>query len=98
MWCPATVLGKSEASYAGPCTIRLSFAAQAYNGERRVIGVRSREVVLNAGNIHCITRAQPPSLRHRPPLALFVANAVYGTCKDIPRLPAVCSGIRRLRS
>jgi agmatine deiminase len=34
---------------------------QAYNGERRVVGVKSREVVLNAGNIHCITQQQPAS-------------------------------------
>lgn len=34
---------------------------KAYNGERRVVGVSSREVVLNAGNIHCITQQQPAS-------------------------------------
>jgi agmatine deiminase len=28
----------------------------AYGSERKVVGVSSREVLLNAGNIHCITQ------------------------------------------
>jgi len=32
---------------------------QAYGPEYKVVGVQSREVLLNAGNIHCITQQQP---------------------------------------
>ena len=29
---------------------------EAYGADYKVVGVRSREVLLNAGNIHCITQ------------------------------------------
>eukprot|EP00891_Asterochloris_glomerata_P009156 jgi/Astpho2/9156/Aster-07801 len=32
---------------------------KAYGPERKVVGVKSREVLLNAGNVHCITQQWP---------------------------------------
>lgn len=31
----------------------------------RVVNVESREVLLNAGNVHCITQQQPAEVRRR---------------------------------
>lgn len=36
-----------------------------------MVGVKSREVVLNAGNIHCITREQPRPASCYPYLKLL---------------------------
>ena len=37
----------------------LDVLSEAYGSERKVVGVSSREVLLNAGNIHCITQQHP---------------------------------------
>lgn len=37
----------------------LEILAEAYGSDCKVVGVQSREVLLNAGNIHCITQQQP---------------------------------------
>jgi agmatine deiminase len=37
----------------------LEIIQEAYGPDYKVVGVSSREVVLNAGNIHCITQQHP---------------------------------------
>lgn len=37
----------------------LQIIQEAYGPDYKVVGVSSREVVLNAGNIHCITQQHP---------------------------------------
>ena len=37
----------------------LEVLQEAYGPDYKVVGVKSREVLLNAGNIHCITQQHP---------------------------------------
>lgn len=43
--------------YEAHCLTRCVLGCvQAYGDSYKVVGVKSREVLLNAGNIHCITQ------------------------------------------
>jgi len=40
-------------------SIAIKILQKAYGKDRKVVGVHSREVLLNAGNVHCITQQNP---------------------------------------
>ncbi len=40
-------------------SIAIKILQKAYGPDRKVVGVHSREVLLNAGNVHCITQQNP---------------------------------------
>jgi len=39
--------------------VAIKILQKAYGSDRKVVGVYSREVLLNAGNVHCITQQNP---------------------------------------
>ena len=43
-------------------SIAIKILQKAYGKDRKVVGVHSREVLLNAGNVHCITQQNPAAI------------------------------------
>ena len=48
-------------------SIAIKILQKAYGPDRKVVGVHSREVLLNAGNVHCITQQNPAAISDGKP-------------------------------
>ncbi len=48
-------------------SIAIKILQKAYGPDRKVVGVHSREVLLNAGNVHCITQQNPAPISDAKP-------------------------------
>jgi hypothetical protein len=82
--------------------VAIKILQKAYGSDRKVVGVYSREVLLNAGNVHCITQQNPaptsdakavpkqPAERPAPSGGFFDSSvgAQFANRSESPKKPA----------